>query len=52
MQLQEVLQGVRVSGEFDPSLDITDIAYDSRKACAGTMFVCLSGARTDGHLFV
>ncbi len=51
MQLQEVLQGVHVSGGFDPLLDITDIAYDSRKACAGTMFVCLSGARTDGHFF-
>ncbi len=51
MQLQEVLQGVHVSGSFDATLDITDIAYDSRKACENTMFVCLSGARTDGHIF-
>ena len=51
MQLQEVLQGVAVSGAYAPTLNITDIAYDSRKACENTMFVCLSGARTDGHIF-
>ena len=31
--------------------EIPDIAYDSRKATENTMFVCLSGARTDGHMF-
>ena len=51
MQLQEVLKGVAVTGAYDPALAITDIAYDSRKATENTMFVCLTGARTDGHIF-
>ena len=28
---------------------ITDIVYDSRKAAQGTAFVCLVGAKSDGH---
>ena len=51
MQLQELLNGVAVTGSYDPLLDIADVAYDSRKANESTMFVCLSGARTDGHIF-
>ncbi len=51
MKLSEVLRGVTVDVPFDPALEIEDIAYDSRKATAGTMFVCLSGVRTDGHIF-
>ncbi len=31
--------------------DITDIVYDSRKAKPSTLFVCLSGAVTDGHKY-
>ena len=49
MKLQEILRGVAVTGDYDPLCDIADIAYDSRKANETTMFVCLSGARTDGH---
>ena len=51
MQLQQLLHGVAVKGSYDPQLDVADIAYDSRKATENTMFVCLSGARTDGHIF-
>ena len=51
MKLSEILAGVAVETPFDPALEIEDIAYDSRKAVAGTMFVCLTGARTDGHIF-
>lgn len=51
MQLQEVLRGVSVTGSYDPALEIADIAYDSRKAKENTLFVCLTGARTDGHIF-
>ena len=51
MQLQELLTGVAVKGRYDPLCDVQDVAYDSRKATENTMFVCLSGARTDGHIF-
>ncbi len=31
--------------------DITSIIYDSRRAVSGSLFVCLRGARADGHAF-
>lgn len=31
--------------------DITDVIYDSRKVRKGCVFVCLSGANTDGHQY-
>ena len=31
--------------------DIVDIVYDSRKAVPGTVFVCMTGAETDGHKY-
>lgn len=51
MQLQEILRGVAVSGDFNPVCEISDIVYDSRKGKEGTLFVCLSGSRFDGHAF-
>lgn len=32
--------------------EIKDIVYDSRKIEAGTMFVCMVGAVTDGHKYI
>ena len=51
MKLHEILNGIDVSGSFDEEAEISDLVYDSRKAGSGVMFVCLSGARADGHLF-
>ena len=55
MKLEQILQGLptrSVTGPEDPAtLDITDIVYDSRKAVAGTLFVCMAGAETDGHKY-
>ena len=51
MKLHEILTGIDVSGQFDGETEITDIAYDSRKAKSGLLFVCLTGVRADGHLF-
>lgn len=31
--------------------EISDIVYDSRKVSAGDVFVCISGAVSDGHVF-
>ncbi|ALS28366.1 UDP-N-acetylmuramoylalanyl-D-glutamate--2,6-diaminopimelate ligase [Paenibacillus sp. 32O-W] len=40
---------VQLAGQTDP--DIADIQFDSRKAGKGTLFVCVPGLRTDGHLY-
>ena len=32
-------------------IDITDVCFDSRKATAGSMFVCISGSLNDGHKY-
>ena len=31
--------------------EVTDIVYDSRKVTAGCMFVCIPGAKADGHIY-
>ena len=35
----------------DPSFEITSLCHDSRKAHENSIFVCIKGANTDGHLF-
>ncbi len=44
----EVL-GARVAG--DGSVEVADLAYDSRKARPGTLFFCVPGEKVDGHEF-
>lgn len=51
MKLSDILFAIEVKGEYDADTEICDIAYDSRKAKENFMFVCLPGARTDGHSF-
>jgi UDP-N-acetylmuramoyl-L-alanyl-D-glutamate--2,6-diaminopimelate ligase len=43
------LPGVRIVG--DPSVEVSDLAYDSRKAGPGTLFFCVVGEKADGHEF-
>jgi len=53
MKLKDLLKGLEtkaVSG-LD-NVDVTNIAYDSRKVGPGAVFVCLSGLHSDGHRFV
>jgi len=42
------------SGELhgDPDIKITSIVTDSRKACEGSLFAAIRGARADGHSFI
>lgn len=50
MKLQDILYGLHfetIKGKLEE--DITDIAYDSRQAGPGMIFVCMVGAVTDGH---
>ena len=51
MPLRQLLAGV--GGELiggNPDVSITSIAVDSRRVEPGALFVCLTGARDDGHL--
>jgi UDP-N-acetylmuramoyl-tripeptide--D-alanyl-D-alanine ligase len=42
-----------VGGQLDgPDATVTDVVIDSRRAKAGSLFVALSGERTDGHRHV
>lgn len=53
MRLQELCKEIEyelLQGSMDT--EVTDIIYDSRKITAGTMFVCMVGAVTDGHKYI
>nr|WP_242848847.1 UDP-N-acetylmuramoyl-L-alanyl-D-glutamate--2,6-diaminopimelate ligase [Syntrophomonas palmitatica] len=53
MKLLELMKGIEYSLKSgDIEIDITGITYDSRKVKAGFLFVCISGFRTDGHMFI
>ncbi|MDO8885504.1 UDP-N-acetylmuramoyl-L-alanyl-D-glutamate--2,6-diaminopimelate ligase [Candidatus Oleimmundimicrobium sp.] len=52
-KLNEILPSIkakRTEGELN--LNIEDIAYDSRKAIPGSLFVCVKGLKTNGHLYI
>jgi UDP-N-acetylmuramoyl-L-alanyl-D-glutamate--2,6-diaminopimelate ligase len=48
-ELVAELPEARVLG--DGEVEITDLAYDSRKGGPGTLFFCVPGAKVDGHEF-
>lgn len=53
MKLSAIMQNMAVSmapGVSDP--DISSIAYDSRKACVGSLFVAVAGEKADGHDYI
>ena len=49
-KLLERLEYKVVQGNDD--IEITELTNDSRKVCAGSVFVCISGAVSDGHQYV
>ena len=52
MKLKDLLKNVEfveIIGEQD--LDITNIAYDSRRVEKGSLFICITGFSQDGHLY-
>lgn len=51
MKIKEILNGIEYSCDGLCDIEISDIAYDSRKAGEGIVFVCLKGAFTDGHKY-
>lgn len=46
---QLVLEDMQLVGDGD--IEITAVEYDSRKVCKGALFFCISGFKTDGHLY-
>lgn len=53
MILREILQGVRTKNDYAAlcETEISQLCFDSRKATEGTLFFCIPGETTDGHLF-
>lgn len=49
MKLNDLVQHIPRTGASDA--EISAITYDSRKAAAGSLFVCLVGAWLDGHTY-
>ncbi len=53
MRFEDILKGVeyeKING--DMAVEVTDIAYDSRKVKDGFVFVAIEGVVTDGHKFI
>lgn len=51
MQLESVLEGVPLVRGTVPAVDISGLAYDSRKVAPGYLFFAFSGAKVDGAQF-
>lgn len=51
MKIKDILTDIEFKCESLGDIEIKDIAYDSRKAGEGIVFVCLKGAFADGHKY-
>lgn len=52
MLLSRLFEGIPILfPETIPDADVERIEYNSRKTSAGCLFVCLPGAKTDGHRY-
>ena len=52
MLLSDLIAGLDpVSVQGEPGVEITALAYDSRRVEPGTLFFCVRGERADGHRF-
>ncbi|MBR2048406.1 MAG: UDP-N-acetylmuramoyl-L-alanyl-D-glutamate--2,6-diaminopimelate ligase [Oscillospiraceae bacterium] len=53
MKLGQLLTGLPViEATADPALEISAVAYDSRKVTPGSLFVAVSGFASDGNRFI
>ena len=53
MKLASLLDNLEYSClQGQTSQEVTAVIYDSRKACEGSLFICIRGAAADGHRFV
>lgn len=52
MKLNELMRAIPVfSGEASATIEVSQIAQDSRKVKPGTLFICIDGELIDGHQF-
>lgn len=52
MKLKELISGISIiSSKGNLDRDIKGVAYDSRKALPGFLFVCIAGYSVDGHQY-
>lgn len=53
MRLTALLENLKyICCQGDGDVEVTNVAYDSRKVREGSLFVCIRGAVVDGHTFV
>jgi len=53
MLLKDLIKGLNVVDiEGNMDVEISDIAYDSRKSKSGSLFVCVEGFKVDGHKYI
>lgn len=52
MKLSQILAGVNLCQPITEDIEITNVAYDSRRVTPGALFVCIKGYATDGHLYI
>lgn len=51
MDLAELLRDINVDVKGSLDVEITGVAYDSRRVKPGYVFVCITGLQADGHSF-
>lgn len=53
MRLSPLIASIdRKYAEELPDIEITDVVYDSRRVNKGSLFVAISGSKTDGHAYI
>lgn len=53
MKLFDIMRGADIIGIYgSDSVDIKDIVYDSRKVSPGSLFICITGFKMDGHAYI
>ncbi|TMC53304.1 MAG: UDP-N-acetylmuramoyl-L-alanyl-D-glutamate--2,6-diaminopimelate ligase [Chloroflexi bacterium] len=52
MRLADIARGAGAVLEGNPDVEITGIAYDSRRVAPGDLFVAVQGIRVDGHHYL
>jgi UDP-N-acetylmuramoyl-L-alanyl-D-glutamate--2,6-diaminopimelate ligase len=52
MRLEDLARGAGAVLEGNPDVEITGIAYDSRRVGPGDLFVAVQGIRVDGHHYL
>ncbi len=53
MKLVDVIRDVDIISSYGvSSVEIKDVVYDSRKVMPGSLFICITGFKMDGHAYI